>query len=98
MNEPIYVFVGIWPEARLWYREFWVPPADVIMASTPLSKIRARVEGRRIIVIRGTSAPTGADTLQRWRDCLEWVRRYNTEHDWVTEIRQKTDPPTKGTP
>lgn len=97
MTEPIYVFVGIWPEARLWYREFWVPPADVVMASTPLPKMRKLVEGRRIIVIRGTSAPSNPDALQTWRDCLEWVRRYNDEHDWITEIRQKTDPPTKGT-
>ena len=97
MSDPIYVFFGIWPEARLWWREFWVPPADVIMASTPIPKIRKAVEGRRIIMIRGTSVPYGADGAERWRECAEWVRQYNTEHDWVSEVRQKTDPPTKGT-
>lgn len=88
MNPPIYVFFGIWPEARLWAREFGVAYDDIVMAAQPVPKLRRRVGDRRVIFVRTSSYPLGPNTLDQWKAASAWCREHNAAHDWVTEVRE----------
>lgn len=88
VNDLAYIFFGIWPEARLWAREFRIPFDDIIMAAQPTSKVRRRVGDRRVVFVQSGSHPIGAGTIEAWKSNAAWGREHNEKHDWYTEVRE----------
>lgn len=84
--DPVYVFFGLWPEARLWMRDRWIAPADLIMASQPQGKIEQFAHDRRVVMVRGYGYPLGEGGPSEWKARADWIREHNGSHDWVSEI------------